>query len=107
VKWCLLSPIQSTLMSEFLIILNNSDKEWERLVSILSAKGTVGRTKILYDYNHILTYMKWEDKELLGRMPMPLCRVGVREGQKTFLTCINHKRHGHTWSSRCPADQEF
>lgn len=41
----LLSPIQSTLIFEFLIILNNSDKGWERLVSILSAKGVVGRIK--------------------------------------------------------------
>lgn len=48
-----LSPIQSTQISEFLIILKNSEKEWERLVSILSAKGIVGGLKLR---NHILTY---------------------------------------------------
>lgn len=87
----LLSPIQSTLISEFFIILKNSDKEWERLVPILSAKGIVGSIKAL---NYILTYT-WsvtqrEDKELVGKMPMTLYRVIVREGQTTFLTFINN-----------------
>lgn len=87
----LLSPIQSTLISEFFIILKNSDKEWERLVPILSAKGIVGSIKTL---NYILTYT-WsvtqrEDKELVGKMPMTLYRVIVREGQTTFLTFINN-----------------
>lgn len=48
-----LSLIQSTRISKFLIILKNSDKEWERLVSILSAKDITGGLKL---GNHILTY---------------------------------------------------
>lgn len=49
----LLSPIQSTQISEFLIVLKNSDKERERLVSSLSAKGIVGGLQLR---NRILTY---------------------------------------------------